>query len=238
MERNITAQNVIEALEAYANPRRAISLLQFFKTGKGQYGEGDQFMGAMVPEQRLVSRQFRDLPHKEVVTLLMSHIHEHRLTALMILCLQYDKAKSLDQKKAIITLYLEHTSQINNWDLVDCSAAIVGKWDSETGDTKLRRLSQSKMLWEQRISIVGTWPMIKVGKLALTLEISERLLSHPHDLIHKAVGWMLREVGKKDEKVLVCFLDSFAAVMPRTMLRYSIERFPEEKRQYYLKLKK
>ncbi|WKZ30349.1 MAG: DNA alkylation repair protein [Candidatus Dojkabacteria bacterium] len=237
MEGRLTAKAVMQELEQYIIPEKAAFFPRFFKTGKGQYGEGDLFIGVTVPSQHKVARMFKMLPLAEIQKLLDSKIHEHRLTGIMILCLQYAKAKTVEEKHPFIDFYLKNTYRVNNWDLVDSSAHIVGLWEIETGEELLEKLSRSEMLWEQRISIVGTYPMIKANKLALTFKIAESFLTHKHDLMHKAVGWMLREAGKRDISLLVSFLDRFATKMPRTMLRYAIEKFPEDQRQYYLKLR-
>jgi len=221
-------------IRTLAKPKRATHSLTFFKTGPGQYGEGDKFLGLTVPMMRLVVREFRDLPLPDAAALLASPWHEDRLVALMILVEQYRRTPAA--RAAIFRLYLGHTNRINNWDLVDVSAAnVVGAHLEERSRKPLYRLAKSKSLWERRIAIVATLHFIRRNQFEDTLAISKILLGDKQDLIHKACGWMLREVGKRDENVLREFLDEHAATMPRTMLRYAIERLPD--RQRYLALK-
>lgn len=230
-----SAGDVQRALRQLANPARAAGVQRFFKCGPGEYGEGDRFLGITVPEVRRVTRQFKDLPLAETRTLLNSPWHEARLAALLILVRQYARGTGA-QRDAIYRLYLRHTHRINNWDLVDCSAEhIVGAHLHAGKAVPLRRLSRSTSLWERRIAIVATFHSIKQRKFARTLQVARWLRDDPHDLIHKAVGWMLREVGKRDQRVEERFLNRHAARMPRTMLRYAIERFPEPRRQHYLR---
>jgi 3-methyladenine DNA glycosylase AlkD len=232
------ANKVKKELEKYINKEKAAFFPKFFKTGIGQYGEGDQFIGVTVPNQRKVSKMFyKEMELKDIQELLNSPIHEHRLTSLYILVLKFEKSKDLAEKKKIYDFYLKNAKKVNNWDLVDSSAhKIVGAYLLETEESRdiLYKLAKSKNLWEQRISIISTWMFIREKQFDDTLKISEILLNHPHDLIHKAVGWMLREIGKKDEKVLKEFLNKHYKQMPRTMLRYAIEKFPEETRKKYL----
>lgn len=251
-------------IQKVADPARGKLLQRFFKTGKGEYGEGDVFLGLTVPQSRLIAKQYRDLHLIECQKLLSSRFHEERLIALFILCLQFTKGGET-RKKEIYELYLSHTRYINNWDLVDSSAhKIVGEyvWEcshpegrgakredlSEPSKDKkishkvrddsiwvLERFAKSENLWERRIAIIATFAFINNNKSEETLHIAEILLHDPHDLIHKAVGWALREVGKRvsleDEEA---FLKTHYKTMPRTMLRYAIERFPEERRKKYL----
>ncbi len=229
-----TAVAITRALKKYANQKRAQSSLRFFKTGKGQYGEGDTFIGVTVPQQRAVARQFYSLPPKDIEQLLASPIHEHRLTGLLILVRQFEQGTQEEQKK-IYTFYIRHTDRVNNWDLVDVSAPqIVGAFLIGKGTSKLYQLVKSKNLWDRRIAIVATYAFIKQGFLESTLTLAKLLLNDQEDLIHKATGWMLREVGKQDQEVLEGFLNQQAHRMPRTMLRYAIERLPETKRRRYL----
>ncbi|MFA5118945.1 MAG: DNA alkylation repair protein [Candidatus Omnitrophota bacterium] len=219
-----------------ASSRETKEVLQrFFKTGKGEYGEGDIFIGVKVPRIRKVARQFRSAVFDDTTRLLRSPIHEERLTALFILIDQFSNAKP-DGKKKIYGLYLEHTSFINNWDLVDLSAHhIVGAFLDGKDKSILRKLAVSKLLWDRRIAILATFYFIKHNQFRDALYLAKTLLTDKEDLIHKAVGWMLREVGKRDLAAEESFLKKHYRKMPRTMLRYAIERFPEKKRQAYLK---
>jgi 3-methyladenine DNA glycosylase AlkD len=229
-----TAKAAQKLFRSFANAEVAAILARFFKTGPGQYGEGDRFIGIKVPVTRKVAKEFKDLPLAEIECLLHSKIHEERLLALIILVGQFTKGNDAG-KKAIFDLYLSNTLYINNWDLVDLSAPqIVGGYLEAKSRKRLDSLAKSKSLWERRISILATFWFIRRGDFADTLRIAEKLLDDKQDLIHKAVGWMLREVGKKDTAVLESFLDEHCSVMPRTMLRYAIERLPETKRQAYL----
>lgn len=217
------------------NSNHAKIMQRFFKTGKGEYGEGDVFVGIKVPVQRKIAKQFRDLSFPDIRQLLNSKIHEERLTSLFILVDQYQKADE-KQKQKIYSFYLKNRLNINNWDLVDLSAPkIVGKHLLNRDKSVLIKYAQSSNLWEKRISVLATYTFIKTGNFSTTLQISEILLNDEHDLIHKAVGWMLREIGRIDVKTLEKFLKSRYKKMPRTMLRYAIEKFPEAKRKKYLK---
>lgn len=219
-------------LRDISNPEVAKSSLWFFKTGPGQYGEGDVFIGIKVPVLRAAAKKAKDLSLPELQTLLDSEIHEERLIALHILDAQY--AKTADPK--IVDFYLKNAHRINNWDLVDSSASYILGTHLLTHDPKiLYTLVKSKNLWERRIAIISTAAFIRVGRFEHTLALAESLLTDKHDLMHKAVGWMLREVGKKDQTVLEKFLTAHASHMPRTALRYAIERFPEPLRKHYLK---
>jgi 3-methyladenine DNA glycosylase AlkD len=220
-------------LKSLGDEKQAKILQRFFKTGKGEYGEGDIFLGIKVPVQRKVSKKYKEMPLNEIQQLLKSKIHEHRMVALFILMLQYEKT---DDKKKIFDLYLRNTKNINNWDLIDLSApTIVGGYLIDKKRDVLLKLAKSKSLWEKRISILATFEFIANGEYKDTLKIAKILLNDEHDLIHKGVGWMLREVGKrvsqeKEEE----FLKKYYKKMPRTMLRYAIERFDEVKRKRYL----
>lgn len=221
-----------EAIKKQASPSRALNSQRFFKTGKGQYGEGDIFLGLTVPQCRVIAREFKDIPLNEIEKHLSSKFHEERLIALLILVGQY--MKSSDKKK-IVDFYLAHTTHINNWDLVDLSAhKIVGEFLQDKDKRLLYELAKSNYLWERRIAIISTFAFIKERHFEDSLKIAKLLMKDTHDLIHKACGWMLREVGKKDIHVLERFLDEHHQQMPRTMLRYSIEKLSEEKRRHYM----
>ena len=235
----MNAENVKNQLLKLGDPVRAVHSLRFFKTGKGQYGEGDKFIGCTVPQTRSVAAMYTNLTLNDVSKLLNDEIHECRLCALVILTNKYSKANELERYE-ILNFYLANTKRINNWDLVDISAhKIVGEWFKNREDRSLlQELANSKLLWDQRIAIVTTYTFIRNNNFNETLMLSEKFLTHKHDLMHKACGWMLREVGKRDEATLTYFLDQHAYHMPRTMLRYSIEKFPEELRKHYLNIKK
>jgi len=220
-------------LQKLANPKQAKLLQRFFKTGKGEYGEGDIFLGIKVPEQRKIAKKYSDLTLKYIQELLSSKIHEHRLVALFILVDKYKQAKN---KKELVDFYLKNTKYINNWDLVDLSAPnIVGDYLLDKDKSILYKLAKSDNLWEKRIAVLATFAFIKDNQFEDAFKISEILLKDNHDLIHKAVGWMLREIGKRNLEAEERFLNNHYKKMPRTMLRYAIERFPESKRKYYLK---
>ena len=229
-------------LQKLANPTKATILSGFFKTSKGQYGEGDKFIGITVPLQREIAKKYYEsASFVDLQKMLESKIHEYRLTSLLILVYKYDKTKNEKLKKEIYNFYLKNLQYINNWDLVDVTTPnIVGDYLLNNPKEKkiLYKLVKSKNLWERRVAILATFRFIKEKQFEDTLAISEILLNDTHDLIHKAVGWMLREMGKRDIKPLVKFLDQHAIMMPRTMLRYAIEKFPEETRKYYLNLGK
>lgn len=223
-------------LSQYTSQSRAEISQRFFKTGKGQYGEGDVFIGVTVPDVRIVAKQYKDLSLEHIEKLLKSKIHEDRLLALLILVEQFKKGTEA-QQKSIARFYLAQLDRVNNWDLVDLSAdKILGAWLYERSRTPLYKLVRSKNLWERRVAIISTFYFIRHHDFKDTLRLAEMLLNDQHDLMHKAVGWMLREVGKRDEAVLLKFLDKHAIVMPRTALRYALERLPEAHRKYYLKL--
>lgn len=216
-----------------SNFEKAKNLSWFFKTGKGQYGEGDVFLGISVPDQRIVARKYIDLSLQDLEELLSSKFHEHRLVALIILVNKYKKAKD---KKEITDFYLKNTKKVNNWDLVDSSAGyILGDYLLDKDKKILYKLAISDNIWERRIAIIATQGFIRSHKFEDTLRIAEILLSDKHDLIHKAVGWMLREVGNRDLKTELKFLDEHYQKMPRTMLRYAIEKFDKDKREFYMK---
>ena len=221
-------------LAKYASKKRAKISQGFFKTGVGEYGEGDQFIGVSVPDTRLVARQFTTLARAQIRKLLQSKIHEERMVAIEILCFQYAKAIDAEKKK-IVTFYLANRACINNWDLVDGSAPhIVGDWLIDKDRKILFELVRAKRLWDRRIAIIATYAFIKKNDFADTLRLAEFLLGDDEDLIHKAVGWMLREVGNRDRMALERFLKKYYKTMPRTMLRYAIEKFPKTLYKKYL----
>lgn len=222
-------------LQSKASPEKAEIYQRFFKTGKGEYGEGDIFIGLTVPEQRTIAKKYSNLSLPKIQQLLKSKIHEHRLVAVLILVDKFKKSNE-SNKENIFNFYLKNTGHINNWDLVDLSSdKIIGGFLLNKDKKILYKLVHSKNIWERRISIISTFQFIKNNEFEDTLTISELLLNDKHDLIHKAVGWMLREVGKRDEKVLKDFLKSHYHDLPRTTLRYAIERFEEEERKKWLK---
>jgi 3-methyladenine DNA glycosylase AlkD len=229
-----TATAISKELQALASPETAAILQRFFKTGAGQYGEGDVFLGIKVPPLRALAKQHRDADLSTIATLLNSRFHEVRLFALILLMQFYRDSTGKDQAAAY-QLYMSSTQRINNWDLVDISAPhIVGRHLQDRPRKVLHKLARSNSLWEKRIAIIATLHFIRLNDFDDTLRIAEQLLLDEHDLMHKAVGWMLREVGKRDLETEEIFLKQHDHNMPRTMLRYAIERFPETKRQKYL----
>ena len=217
-----------------ANPKQAKILQRFFKTGPDEYGEGDLFLGLTVPEQRRIAKEYASLCIEEIEKLLTSKIHEHRLTALIVLTNKYKKS-SESQKEEIFSLYLRNTQHINNWDLVDLSApTIVGEYLFDKDRKILYQMAKSNNLWEKRIAMLATFAFIRQNEFDDAFKLAEILLKDSHDLIHKAVGWMLREVGNRERDAEISFLDKHHHQMPRTMLRYAIEKFPEDLRQKYL----
>lgn len=229
------SKEIEQEIREYIDPVKREYLPNFFKTGKGQYGEGDKFLGVVVPNTRLVAKLHKDEPFEVMAELLQSEWHECRLCALLMLV---ERFKKTDEKgrKAIYDFYLSQTARINNWDLVDLSApGIVGEYLKDKARKELYRLADSDLLWDQRIAVVSTYTLIKNNDFIDILALSEKLLYHKHDLIQKAVGWMLREMGKRDKGLLVQFLEKHCKVMPRTMLRYAIEKFPEEERKEFMK---
>ncbi|MCF7837740.1 MAG: DNA alkylation repair protein [Candidatus Marinimicrobia bacterium] len=228
-------KNVRTALREHAVPSDAVVLQRFFKTGPGEYGEGDRFLGIRVPATRRIAREYQDLPTTDVLALIQSEIHEERLLALIILVQKYKEGTPAEQSQ-IYRIYLDQTRHINNWDLVDASAAhIVGAYLENRSRKPLYKLARSASIWERRIAIMSTFHFIKNDEYDETLTMAETLVSDKEDLIHKAVGWMLREVGKRDKNTEEAFLKKHYRNMPRTMLRYAIEQFPEDTRQQYLR---
>jgi len=230
----MTANSLIDSLQMLADKEKAAFLQRFFKTGKGQYAEGDIFWGIRVPETRQIAKAYRNLSLPEIEKVVANPVHEVRLCGLLILVEQFKKASEAE-RTAIVDFYLSNTQYINNWDLVDLSSYnILGKYLLDKQRDILYRLAKSKNMWEQRIAIVSTWAFIRHRELEDTLAISEMLLDHPHDLIHKAVGWMLRELSKRDESAMLHFIETHYNNMPRTALRYAIEKLPEEARKNIL----
>jgi len=221
------------AVRALADPKRAAVLQGFFKTGPGQYGEGDVFVGLTVPQTRSLIRRFHPADDRAIAGLLRSRIHEERLLALLLLVERYRKGSDADRGR-VFALYVKNFDRINNWDLVDASAEhVIGP--HEVGRAQLLRWARSKHLWTRRIAIVSTFHAIRRGRFADTLAVAAALLADEEDLLHKATGWMLREVGKRDVAALETFLRRHHRKMPRTMLRYAIERFPEPRRKAWLR---
>ncbi len=226
---------VRKELKSKASPETAKNLQRFFKTGPGEYGEGDIFLGLKVGGSREIAKKYQDLSLKETEKLLHSKIHEERLVALLILIHKFQTDKE-DLKEKIFKLYLKNTKYINNWDLIDLSAhKIIGEYLRNKSKKILYKLAKSENLWERRIAVLSTFHFIGNNEFKESLKISKLLLKDQHDLIHKAVGWMLREIGKRSLAAEEKFLKIHYKKMPRTMLRYAIERFPEKKRQAYLK---
>lgn len=230
-----TAKQVITSAKQYRSKEKTAILERFFKTGKGQYGEGDIFWGLTVPQSRSIAKKYQDLNLSEVKQLLESPVHEVRLIALLILVEQFITGDVIRQR-LVSSFYLKNTPFINNWDLVDLTASkILGTWLLDKAPTTLYKLVKSKNLWERRIAIVSTYAFIKADNFEHTLKLAEILLNDQHDLMQKASGWMLREMGKRSKADLTNFLDKYSKKMPRTMLRYAIEKFSEEERRNYLK---
>ncbi|MDR3046479.1 MAG: DNA alkylation repair protein [Bacteroidales bacterium] len=233
----MNADFILQELLSVANPEKALFLSGFFKTDKGQYAEGDVMLGILVPMTRDIVKRCPKLPFSEISILLDSPYHEARLAGLLLLCKQYKKADTQEQKE-IYDFYLQNAQKANNWDLVDVTCKdVVGLYLLDKTDrSDLYRLAESNNLWEQRIAIVSTWTFIKHDQFEDTLALAVKLIHHPHDLMHKAIGWMLREVGKKDRDTLVAFLEFYYQKLPRTSLRYAIEHFsPEERAKYMAK---
>ena len=221
-----------QAIQYHSNPVKAKLLARYFKTGKGEYGEGDIFLGLTVPESRKIAKQFSSISLNELKYHLQSKFHEERLIALLILVDKYQKTKS----KEIVDFYLSNTKSINNWDLVDLTShKILGNYLLDKDKSILFKLTNSENIWERRIAIISTFAFISQNNFKDSLKIAEILINDKHDLIHKAVGWMLREIGKRNQPVLENFLKQKYKKMPRTMLRYAIEKFPEAIRKKYLK---
>lgn len=228
---------ILKEIKSLEHSENALHMQRFFKTGAGQYGEGDLFLGINVPNIRMLAKKYYEsISYDDIQLLIVNQYHEVRVLALFLMVLKYQKAKSTEEKKNIFDLYIKNIEYINNWDLVDLSAPkIVGHYVYENKNNEdLIKLANSAHLWSERISVVAQYYLIKKGDFSLLLELSEKFLTHKHDLMHKAVGWMLREMGKVDEIPLYKFLDKHHKAMPRTMLRYSIERLTPDKRRYYM----
>jgi 3-methyladenine DNA glycosylase AlkD len=229
--------NLISDLHSLSSAEKARNSAWFFKTGKGEYGYGDKFMGCTVPEMRKVAKKYVSTSFVDLEKLLNNKIHEYRFTALEILVMKYEKA-DVREKKKIVSFYLKNKKFINNWDLVDTSVPyILGDWLLNNDRSLLYKLAKSKLLWERRMSIVSTYAFIRVGQFTDTLKLASILMNDEQDLIHKAVGWMLRELGKKSEQTLIDFLDENWQKMPRTMLRYAVERLGTKRNKYFPKKK-
>jgi 3-methyladenine DNA glycosylase AlkD len=232
-------KQIIERLRDLGDAHIAAQSRRFFKTGPGEYGEGDRFLGIRVPAIRRCVAEYRQIPLKDTWELLRSPFHEARLLALLVMVAKYGSANSPAEQKAIYRSYLDHTSFINSWDLVDSSAEhIVGAYLFSRNRRPIYRLAGSKNLWERRIAVLSTFHFIKREDFSDTLAVAERLLHDQEDLIHKAVGWMLREVGNRDRDMEERFLKKHYQLMPRTMLRYAIEKLPESERLAYLRGRK
>lgn len=231
----IRSSEVSRELQKYSDPEKAAFFPKFFRAGKGEYGEGDKFIGVTVPNLRKAALQFKDIELSELKKLIHSKIHEHRLISLFILVNKYEKG-SHKTKKTVVDFYLDNLDGVNNWDLVDSSAhKILGHWLIDKDRDILYEFAGSGSLWKVRIAIITTYRFIKNKDLDDTFRLSEILLNHEHDLIHKAVGWMLREAGKVDEKRLIMFLKKHYNNIPRTTLRYAIEKFDKDRRKKILK---
>jgi 3-methyladenine DNA glycosylase AlkD len=232
----VTSEAILQTLRSLADPALAAHHRRFFQTGEGRYGEGDLFLGIKVPVIRDVVKNTGSIDCAEVEKLLDSPYHEARFAGFIFLVCDFKKAKTGEARRRIFDFYIAHARKANNWDLVDCSCRdVVGAYLLNMPDRSiLYRLAASDNLWEQRISIVSTWTFIKHGQYDDALALSEKLMNHPHDLMHKAIGWMLREAGKKDRTVLTGFLTKHYKTMPRTALRYAIEHYPPEERLQWL----
>lgn len=233
-----TAKDAENELSKLGSTKKAESSAWFFKTGEGQYGYGDIFIGVSVPEQRKIAKEYKDLPLDEIQKLMNSEFHECRLTGLIILVNQFKKADEKTRKK-IFDFYLSNTVNINNWDLVDSSASqIVGTFLLDRDRKLLYKLAVSKSMWERRIAVISTFAFIAQNEFEDTIRLATLLMNDKEDLMHKAVGWMLREMGKRDQATLTEYLDENAHLLPRTTLRYAIEKYPEATRKRFLAIKK
>ncbi len=232
----MNADEVYQALKHRVSSAKANFSPRFFKCGPGEYGAGDQFLGVTVPQQRAIAKEFRELDQASISQLLQSPWHECRLTALLVLVHQFERA-SEPERGELVEFYLENIEHVNNWDLVDSSAPkILGIYSLEVDvyRKRIEQLAASEDLWRERVAVLATYPHIKRGDFQTILKLAKKFLTHEHDLMHKAVGWMLREVGKQDLAPLIDFLDRHKSRMPRTMLRYAIEKLPPAQREHYL----
>jgi len=237
---SLTAAQFVKKLKAFSSPAEVEKIKRYFKSGKGEYGEGDKFIGVRMGQVFALAKEFIEMPLGEIEKLLESSIHEARAGAVSIMGQQARRRKTSDErKKALYELYLRRHDRINNWDLVDLGALyVVGPYLIDKPRAILYKLARSKNIWERRTAIVGTGPLIKKGEVADTFKIADMLLKDEHDLIHKATGWMLRTAGGTHKAILLAFLDKHAATMPRTLLRYSIEKLSKSQREHYMGLKK
>lgn len=228
---------VLEELRKLSDPKKADFLPKFFKCGPGEYGEGDQFLGVTVPNQRTIAkRYFQQLDLQDYTHLIKNPFHEVRLTGLLALVYRYEKTKSETEQRKLVDFYLSHLDFVNNWDLVDSSCyQILGQYFWKKDKTIFYELADSGHLWRQRVAMISSFYWIKKGEFHDALALAEKLKNHPHDLMHKAVGWMLRETGNRNFEVELEFLKKHYRTLPRTALRYAIEKFPEELRQDFLK---
>lgn len=228
---------LLDELKSAGNSEKSAFLPRFFKTGPGEYGEGDRFLGVTVPQQRAIAkRYFQQLSLQEYTDLIKSPFHEVRLTTLLMLVYRYEKTKSEEGQKELVEFYLSNLDFVNNWDLVDSSCyQILGHFYWKKDKSLFYELADSGHLWRQRLAMISSYFWIKKGEFADALALAEKLKNHPHDLMHKAVIWMLREIGNRDFEVEIEFLKKHYQAMPRTALRYAIEKFPEELRQDFLK---
>jgi len=232
---NKTSKEIINEINTYRDEKKAAFLPRFFKTGKDEYGEGDQFIGVVIPNLRIVAKKHADADFDTLEELLASPVHEYRMTALLALTYHYAKHKDNTSREACVNFYIGHVNAVNNWDLVDLSCyKILGHWLFDKDKQILYDWARENHLWKQRIAMISCMYFVKQGDFRDALAIADILQQHTHDLIHKAVGWILREIGKKDEPLLTAYLLPRYKQMPRTMLRYAIERFEEGKRKAFL----
>ncbi len=229
---------IANELKRAANREKAIILSGFFKTGKGEYGEGDKFLGVTVPLQRVIANKYAEQADKDTIaSLLDSEMHEHRLTTLLILCKKFNESRKIKKEKQWVDLYIKKVNRVNNWDLVDTSSPIIlGQWLEDKDRSILYNWAKDKSIWKNRIAIITTLNFIRKNDISDIIALSKLMLSHPHDLMHKATGWMLREAWKRNPTEVEMFLTQNATSMPRTMLRYAIEKMDAKKRAGFMKL--